>query len=44
MNLSNPKKVNHFLVKFPLLGFKSEVNQIKLDSSHIMEKTVKMTT
>jgi hypothetical protein len=41
MSLSNPRKVNHFLGKYPLLGFISDVNQIKLDSSHRIKKGTK---
>lgn len=34
-------KLNNYLGKFPLLGFKSEVNLITLDSSHLIRKGTK---
>ena len=41
MNTGIIKKVNCFLGKFPLLGFKSEVNLITLDASHIIKRGTK---
>jgi Apea-like HEPN len=41
MDLNKTRKLNNYLGKFPLLGFKSEVNLIALDSSHIIRKGTK---